>query len=179
MKFASLAARIIAVVVACRAVAFLHHGHIAMFLTDVRERLSRDQKGELDGARLHQESSKLQIDFGHPEIHYVVAVHRKTRSLEVGLHFEGDPEDNRQRLRGLSERKSLAARLGAGVEMEQWTRDRTRVHHSTVLARGDWSPKRDLTPELVRETTRRLLRFIRVLQPLVERQSATKSRRRR
>jgi hypothetical protein len=61
----------------------------------------------------------------------------------------------------------LRSRLGSDIELEQWTRSWTRVHHTTVLGRGDWSPKRDLTPELVEETSRRLRHFIRVLQPIV------------
>jgi len=170
VRVAWLALRICVVGVACHAVAFLHHGHIVMFLSDVLERLRRDQQGELDGARVRQESSKLQVDFGEPSVHYVVAVHRKTRSLEVALHFEGDRDDNQRHLRELSERKSLPSRLGKGLEMEQWTRDWTRVHRTTVLSRGDWSPKRDLTPDLVQQTARTLLRFIRLLRPLVERE---------
>ena len=61
--------------------------------------------------------------------------------------------------------------------MENWGRSWTRVHDSTVLSRGDWSPKRDLTPALVEETARKLLRFIRVLQPVVGKGSASRNKR--
>jgi hypothetical protein len=148
------------------AVALLHHGHIVMFLTDVRARLSG--RKEMEGARVRQEPSKLEIDFGDAATHFIVAVHRKQRSLEVGLHFEGGREDNERRLRALAERAdTLRRQLGHGVEMDQWHRSWTRVHETVVLSGDDWSPKRDLTPEVVDETANRVLRFIRVLRPIV------------
>lgn len=166
MRWARLGAECTALALAATAVSLLHHGHIVMFLTDVRARLRRAK--ELDGAQIRQEMSKLEMHFGEPDLHYVVAVHRKTRSLEVGLHFEGSREDNERRLQALADRSAtLRSRLGNNIELEQWNRTWTRVHDSTVLTRGDWSPKRDLTPELVEDTARKLLRFIRVLQPMV------------
>jgi hypothetical protein len=64
------------------------------------------------------------------------------------------------------------------VELERWDRSWTRVHDSTVLSSGDWSPKRDLTPKVVDETAKKLLRFVRVLQPMVERDALVSKRRR-
>ncbi|MEX2247177.1 MAG: hypothetical protein WEC75_10870 [Dehalococcoidia bacterium] len=152
--------------------ALLHHGHIVMFLTEVREGLRRKGAARLRGSRIRQESSRLEVDFGDPAVHYVVAVHRKWRSLEIGLHFEGERADNERRLGLLAERSdAIRRRLGAGVEFETWTKQWTRVHESTVVCSSDdWSPKRDLTPALARSTVTRFLRFVRVLQPLVERE---------
>ena len=161
--------------VATSFVALMHHGHIAMFLTDVRAGL-RGRK-ELAGARIRQEPSKLEIDFGDPATHYIVAVHRKQRALEVGLHFEGERDENERRLQMLADRGGvLKSRLGGGIEMEHLGRGWTRVHDTTVLSRGDWSPRRDLTPDVVRDTTRKLLRFIRVLQPMVKRSTRERNR---
>ena len=176
MRLMRLGAELTALTLACIAVSLLHHGHIVMFLTDVRARL-RGAK-ELDGARVRQESSKLEVHFGDPDVHYIVAVHRKTRSLEVGLHFEGERDENERRLQVLADRsRTLRSRLGTNIEMEQWGRSWTRVHDSTVLSRGDWSPKRDLTPAVVEETARKLLRFIRVLQPMFEKRNVSGNKR--
>lgn len=164
----ALAAKIVLMAIVACFVALLHHGHIVMFLTDVRAQL-RGRK-ELQGARIRQESSKLEIDFGDPDTHYVVAVHRKQRSLEVGLHFEGERDENERQLQELAERcDALRSRLGGDIDIEHWGRGWTRVHDTTVLSSEDWSPKRDLTQAMVLDTARRVLRFVRVLQPLVKR----------
>lgn len=170
MRILRLLASVGTLTCATASLSLMHHGHIVMFLTDVRARL-RGSK-ELTGARIRQESSKLEVGFGEPDVHYVVAVHRKTRSLEVGLHFEGDQAENERRLQALANRAgTLRSRLGKNFELEQLNRTWTRVHDSTVLSSGDWSPKRELTPEVVEATARKLLRFIRVLRPMVERDS--------
>jgi hypothetical protein len=164
----ALAVRIFLMAIVACFITLLHHGHIVMFLTDVRAQL-RGRK-EMDGARIRQEPSKLEIDFGDPDTHYIVAVHRKQRSLEVGLHFEGERDENERRLQMLADRGDmLRSRLGASIEMEHWGRGWTRVHDTTVLSSEDWSPKRDLTQAMVLDTARRVLRFVRVLQPLVKR----------
>jgi hypothetical protein len=177
VRWVRLGAQVTCVLIAATAVSLLHHGHIVMFLTEVRARIRRAK--ELEGARVREESSKLEIDFGLPDAHYVVAVHPKTRSLEVGLHFEGAARENERRLQALAERAgTLRSRLGTNVELERWDRSWTRVHDSTVLSSGDWSPKRDLTPKVVDETAKKLLRFVRVLQPMVERDALVSKRRR-
>jgi hypothetical protein len=176
MRLMRLTAEFAALAIACIAVSLLHHGHIVMFLTDVRARL-RGAK-ELEGGRVLQEPSKLEVHFGNPDVHYIVAVHRKMRSLEVGLHFEGERDENERHLQVLADRaRTLRSRLGPNIEMEHWGRSWTRVHDSTVLSRGDWSPKRDLTPALVERTARKLLRFVRVLQPMVEKRAVSRSKR--
>jgi hypothetical protein len=175
MRLLRLCAEFAALTFTCIAVSLLHHGHIVMFLTDVRARL-RGAK-EIDGGRVRQEPSKLEVSFADPDTHYIVAIHRKTRSLEVGLHFEGSAVDNERRLQAIADRAgTVRARLGANVELERWGRTWTRVHDSTLLSGDDWSPKRDLTPSLAHATARRLLRFVRVLQPMVERAAAQDQR---
>jgi hypothetical protein len=171
MRLALLVTKIAVLVPVCATVAFLHHGHIAMFVQDVRAELARAKPAALRKRHhVRVASSMLQVWFDDPATHYEVAVHRKNRTLEVGLHFEGDAAENRRMLEALAARADdIHARLGAHVEFEQWTRAWTRVHHSTPLAGEDWSPKRDLTPSLVRDSARLLGRFVRVLQPIVER----------
>jgi len=173
MAGARLTLRLVILGAAVAFSAFLHHGHIAMFLTDVRTRLARKGSTRLPGSKVVQESSRLQVHFGDPSVHYQVAVHRKSRSLEVGLHFEGERAENERWLRLLSDRSDeIRRKLGPSVEFEQWTRKWTRLHETRVLSGDDWSPKRDLTPRLAEETATRVMRFVRVLQPLIEREGA-------
>jgi hypothetical protein len=110
---------------------------------------------------LRRESSRLDVRLSART--YRVAIHRKSRSLEVGVHFERQNDVDALAPRSAEVRR----RLGPAVELEQ-TREGTRLVESTVLSTGDWSPKRDLTPDLVASATRRLLRFVNVIEPMME-----------
>jgi hypothetical protein len=100
-------------------------------------------------------------------------VHRKTRSVDVALYFdqsvsvEGALSDNADAIR---------ARLGRDVELEPLPSHRVRLVRMQRLSDGDWSPKRDLTPAVVRDTSDLLLRFIRTLEPIVRKGRAARTR---
>ncbi len=148
-----------AVATAVAAVAFLHHGHIIDFLSLVDTALSRRLPKRLRGHRRLPRPSLLQVYFASPEVHYEVCVQRKTRSLEIGLHFEGAREENHRWAQVLAPRVlEIKAELGPGVELEEWTRKWTRLHETLTL-RGD------LTEELANEVAERVARFIEVLEP--------------
>ena len=171
MRVASLLLRLAALAAVLAVLALLHHGHIQMFLSDVRDRLTRGRSTRLAGATVEQASSHLQVHFGDPAVHYEVAVHRKSRSVEVGLHFEGAREENDRWLALLAgHADAIRAQLGSTVELEPWTRGWARLHDSRVVSDDDWRPKRDLTPALARDVAQRLVRFIRALEPLLERE---------
>ena len=160
------------------ATAFLHHGHIIFFLTDVRARISAKGGAALRGSRIEQESSRLSVSFGDPAVQYEVSVHRKTRSVDVALYVEGTASDNETIERALAEASdSIHAQLGRDVELERLPSHRARLVRMRRLSDGDWSPKRDLTPAVVRDTSDLLLRFIRVLQPIVRKSRAAAARR--
>jgi hypothetical protein len=160
-------------IVASTFVSLLHHGHIAFFLTDVRARLAAKGGAALRGARIEQESSRLRVSFGDARTHYELSVHRKTRSVDVALYFdqsvsvEGALSDNADAIR---------ARLGRDVELEPLPSHRVRLVRMQRLSDGDWSPKRDLTPAVVRDTSDLLLRFIRTLEPIVRKGRAARTR---
>jgi hypothetical protein len=149
-------------------VPLLHHGHIEMFISDVRRVFERSTRGR--SARITQGSSRLTVAASASAMRYEVAVRRKTRAVETSLRFDGTSEDADRWLELLADRADGIRRaLGSGVEPERLTRTAARLHWTQIITNvdADWSPKRDLTPELVEEIAARLARFVAVLEPIV------------
>jgi hypothetical protein len=147
-------------------VPFLHHGHIEMFIADVRRRFERDRTSP--GGRSHQVSSRLAVPSRAPSTRYEVAVRRKTRGVEIAVFFEGEPAAVDGWLSLLADH-AAEIRAGLGnVEPERLKRTQARLRHVQVVSHGsDWSPKRDLTPPLVEDVSQRLSRFIELFEPIV------------
>lgn len=148
-------------------VPFLHHGHIEMFISDVRRMFARD-RGR--GGRIEQASSRLTVASRDRAMRYEVAVRRKTRAVETSLYFEGAPQEVDRWLALLADHAdAIRTQLGRGVEPERLTRTTARLHVTQIITADDddWSPKRDLTQELAEKIAERLARFIEVLEPIV------------
>jgi hypothetical protein len=110
--------------------------------------------------------SLMQLYHGDPRIHYEVWLQRKTGRIEIGLHFEGERDDNYRWARLLSERVvEIRSQLGPGVELEEWTRSWTRLHQTVPLTHLDDS--------LAEQVAERLARMIRVMEPILEEGAAT------
>src|ERR1700680_1012963 len=79
-----------------------------------------------EGARGH--GRLLKLHFGHSEFHFEAWHHTGAGKLEVGLHFEGAPELNRQAFdffrSGMVEIKSRIPR----AELEPWDRGWSRLY---------------------------------------------------
>ncbi len=149
-------------------VPFLHHGHIIMFISDVRRAFERGARGR--GASVTQASSRLSVTSGVTAMRYEVAVRRKTQAVETSLYFESEREDVDRWLELLADHADAIRReLGSIVEPERLSRTSARLHWTQIITEVDagWSPKRDLTPELVEEIAARLARFVEVLEPVV------------
>jgi len=158
--------------------ALLHHGHVQAFIEDVYESLRRRLPRPLRKHEVRLQPSLFQVHFDNPAVHYEVWVQRKTRSIEIGLHFEGAREDNLRWADVLAGRAAeLQAKLGPGAELEEWTRVWTRLHESRPVPGVEWRPKVSLTPELVEETAERIARYIEVLEPILREEKAAKRRR--
>jgi hypothetical protein len=165
----SLAAQLATLAGATAAIALLHHGHIAMFLAAIHDEVGRRLPSRFSKAQVRVEPSLLQVHFGDPLVHYEVWVQRKTRSIEIGLHFEGDRDSNRRWAELLAAQgPELQRQLGPGAELEDWTRKWTRLHETRPVPGDDWRPKRDLTSELAQDVAQRLVRYIQVLQPILD-----------
>ena len=110
--------------------------------------------------------SLLQVYFESPAVHYEVWVQRKTGRIEIGLHFEGEPEENYRWAATLAPRAlEIQSELGPAIELEEWTRSWTRLHETRTLDGR-------LTEELATEIGERLAQFIEVLEPILEEERA-------
>ena len=135
------------------------------FLVTVRERA--EARLAAGAPRLHGRlrSSLMQLYSDDPRLHYEVWIQRKTARIEVGLHFEGEPEANYRWAEALGRRVlELKARLGPDVELEEWTRSWTRLHRTV--------PLRKLDDELAEEVAELLARLILVMEPVLAQEAA-------
>lgn len=104
--------------------------------------------------------SLLQFYRQDPRIHYEVWLQRKTGRIEIGLHFEGEREDNYRWAETLSRRMvEIQAQLGPSMELEEWTRSWTRLHETLPLG--------VLAEETAQDVAARLVRLIRVMEPIL------------
>ena len=88
-------------------------------------------------------------------------VQRRAARIEIGLHFEGEREENERWAAALAPRAlEVQAQLGPQVELEQWTASWARLHETRSFTG-------DLTEPLAQETADRLARFIEVLEPML------------
>lgn len=102
----------------------------------------------------------VKLHYGDRRIHYEVWLQRRHGQVEVGLHFEAEPERNARYLEYLSGRLAgVRDSLGPGVEAEQWTPRWTRVHRYVAFTSVD--------DDLLFEVAGSLAALIRNLEPLV------------
>lgn len=136
------------------------------FLSIVYDALSKELPEPLRKHQWRIRWSLLQIYFDAATLHYEVWVQRKARRIEIGLHFEGEREENQRWASALGGRAlEIQAQLGPTVELEDWTASWTRLHETRPLAG-------DLTDELATEIAQRLARFIQVLEPILAEERA-------
>ncbi|MBI4570404.1 MAG: hypothetical protein HY723_00505 [Chloroflexi bacterium] len=146
-----------------------HHASVVRirdFLSLVYDRLPPHLPEALRDHRWRVRFSMLQVYFAGPAVHYEVWVQRKYRRIEIGLHFEGEREENERWARALGERVlENQARLGPDVELEEWTASWMRLHETRPLAG-------ELKEPLADEIAERLAAFISVLEPMLEKERA-------
>jgi hypothetical protein len=168
MRRLAFVTKLLALAGALVSIALLHHGHVMQFIAAVYDSARRKLPPRLRKHEAVVKASLAQVHFGDPAVHYEVWVQRKTRSIEVGLHFEGERADNAHWAEALSERAAeIQAQLGPSAELEVWTRSWTRLHESHPVPGKEWRPKASLTPELVERIAARLARYIEVLEPML------------
>ncbi|MEX1254358.1 MAG: hypothetical protein WEE64_08450 [Dehalococcoidia bacterium] len=147
----------------------LHHGHIRDFLHAVYDALSHRLPKRLRKHEWRVRTSILQVYFDDPTVHYEVWVQRKGWCIEIGLHFEGEREQNYRWAAALAPRAlEIQSQLGPGVELEEWTAKWTRLHESLPLSGDPKKPiKLVLSEELVEEIADRVARFVEVMEPVL------------
>ncbi len=173
-RYISFALKLSGLALLAGGAALWHHLHLQNFLMHVHDVLAERLPKRLRGYKWRARSSLLQVYFGDPAVHYEVWVQRKTGAIEIGLHFEGEREENYRWAETLAPRAlEIQAQLGPSVELEEWTQKWTRLHESRPFAgRDEWKPSRDLTEELAEQVAERLARFIEVLEPIVAEERA-------
>jgi hypothetical protein len=130
------------------------------FLQGVRDRAAIALPEDLRAFHARVVYATLQLHYGNPRVHYEVWLVRKTGRIEVGLHFEGERDDNVRAAAALAPRvHEVRAVAGGDVELEQWTASWTRLHVTLPLG--------PLTEELCDETAQRLAGLIAGTQPLL------------
>ena len=93
------------------------------------------------------------------QVHFEIWAHDRTEQLELGLHFEAQPERNEWLRRQFAAQLiELKMALGNGVEVEPWDRGWTRLYETHPL-----SP---LDEARVAAFAARVAQFIAVVQPM-------------
>ena len=65
------------------------------FLEVLTDLVRQQLPPELSGFQsLRRVTSLIKLYYGHPSTHYEVWVQKRRKEVEVGLHFESDPESN-------------------------------------------------------------------------------------
>jgi hypothetical protein len=103
----------------------------------------------------------LQLHYGDPRVHFELQPQVARGVVELGLHFEGPVELNDRWAALVAERATeIAAALGDGWELEEWTASWRRLHRTWPFA--------TLTAELGREVASQLATAIEVLYPVLD-----------
>ena len=109
-------------------------------------------------------TSLIKLYYGHPSTHYEVWVQKRKKEVEVGLHFEADPESNFGQLEMLSQRsEEIRASLGPEFEIGDWDRGWTRAHETV--------PLEPLNDDFLVELSFKLSAMIRTLEPILRQDS--------
>jgi hypothetical protein len=130
------------------------------FLAAVRDAATAALPDALRAFHVRLASGMVQLHFGNPRVHYEVWLVRTTGRIEIGLHFEGEREDNARAAALLADHAhAIRALVGDDAELEQWTAAWTRLHVTL--------PPAPLTDALSRETARRLACLMVATAPLL------------
>ena len=109
-------------------------------------------------------SSLTKFYYGRASIHYEVWIQKRRGIVELGLHFEADPENNfryLEQMMGYSE--EMRSSLGDNIEIQQWDKGWCRVHETI--------PLEPLSDDFLVEVSLKLSSMVHTLEPLVRHMS--------
>ncbi len=131
------------------------------FLETLPDLLRQQLPPELAGFQVHPRVTSLtKFYYGKASTHYEVWIQKRKGIIELGLHFEGEPESNFRHLELLqSLSEDIRASLGDGVELEEWVRGWTRAYESI--------PLEELTDDFLVEISFRMSAMMRALEPVL------------
>lgn len=101
----------------------------------------------------------IKIFYGHPKLHYEVALRAKAKLVEVGLHFESDGLTNAQLLGAFRVNERRIRKALPDARLEEWDKGWTRI----------WEPLsyETLDAALQRAVVARTVAYIRTLEPIL------------
>ena len=105
-------------------------------------------------------TSLTKLYYDRASVHYEVWIQKRRGILELGLHFEGDPESNFRHLELLMGYwDEIRSSLGESVELQQWDRGWCRAHETV--------PLQPLSDDFLVEASMKLSNMVRTLEPLL------------
>ena len=108
----------------------------------------------------HRVTSLTKLYYDRLAFHYEVHIQKRKKKVELGLHFESDPDSNFKYLELMSQRSNEIKRsLGANIEVEEWVKGWTRVHVTLELE--------PLDDDFLVELSFRLSAMIQTLEPIM------------
>lgn len=101
----------------------------------------------------------IKLHYGNPKLHYEANHQARSRTVEIGLHFEADRFTNARLIGAFRVHQKKIQRALKNARLEEWDKGWTRI----------WEPiaYEDLDAELRREVAERLARYIKVLEPML------------
>jgi len=104
------------------------------FLQLVLSCIEAETSPELRPWHARQRHAMLQIHYGNPRVHYELWLQSRSGRVEIGLHFEDEPERNQRWCALFAGRVlELLEALGPAVELEEWTANWARLHLTVPL----------------------------------------------
>ena len=105
-------------------------------------------------------TSLTKLYFNRASVHYEVWIQKRREIVELGLHFEGDPESNFRQLELLMGYwDDIRSSLGEGVELQQWDKGWCRAHETV--------PLQPLSDDFLVGVSLKLSNMVRTLEPLL------------
>ncbi len=131
------------------------------FLETLTELVRQQLPPELSQFQVHPRVTSLtKFYYGRPSVHYEVWIQKRQGIIELGLHFEGDPESNFRYLELLQSREpSIRPSLGEEVEIGEWDRGWTRAHETITLE--------PLTDDFLVEVSFKMSGLMQALEPVL------------
>jgi hypothetical protein len=130
------------------------------FLSALPELIRARLPQELRGFETRQTGTLVKLYYWDLSVHYEVWLQRRTDRIEIGLHFEGEREENHWWLQRLAAHyEDIFQGVGPEIEAEEWTAKWTRLHQMMSLT--------PLDEQRLHEVARRMAQMIVVLHPLV------------
>ena len=131
------------------------------FLQTLPDLVRQQLPPELGDFQLHPRVTSLtKFYYDRASVHYEVWIQKRRGIVELGLHFEGDPESNFRHLEMLMGYwDEIRSSLGESVELQQWDRGWCRAHETV--------PLQPLSDDFLVEVSLKLSNMVRTLEPLL------------